>query len=70
MEDSRENDRSNIDDESSILDVLVSAFDFDSDAILLGYPTYAEHTERSHRHHWKLKNSSLSAWYCIRRRVV
>ena len=65
MEDSRENDRSDIDDESSILDVLASAFDFDLDAILLGYPRYAEHTERLHRHHWKVKNSSLPAinWF-------
>ena len=31
------------------------------DAILLGYPRYAEHTERLHRHHWKVKNSTLLA---------
>ena len=41
--------------------MLEVAFDFDSDAILLGYPRYAEHTERLHRHHWKVKNSSLPA---------
>ena len=64
MEDSRENDRSNVDDESSILDVLVSAFDFDLDAILLGYPRYVEHIERLHRHNWKVKNSSLPALTC------
>ena len=37
------------------------AFDFDSNAILLGYPRYAEHTERLHRHHWNVKISSLPA---------
>ena len=36
-------------------------FNLDSDAILLGYPRYAEHTERLHRHHWKVKKSSLPA---------
>ena len=61
VEDSYENDRSDVDDESSVLDVLVSAFDFDLDAMLLGHPRYVEHTERLHRHHWKMKNSSL-AW--------
>ena len=44
-------------------DVLEVVFDFDSDAILLGYPRYAEHTERLHRHHWKVKNSSVPAMY-------
>ena len=41
MEDSRENDRSEIDEKSSMLDVLASAlnFDLDLDAILLGYPS-------------------------------
>ena len=39
----------------------VFSFDFDSDAILLGYPRYAGHTEPLHRHHWKVKNSSLPA---------
>ena len=61
MEDSRENDRSEFDEKSSILDVLVSAFDFDLDAILLGYPRYAELTERLYRHRWKVMNSSLPA---------
>ena len=61
MEDSRDNDRSDINDESSILDELASAFAFNLDAILLGYPRYAEHTEPFHRHHWKVKNSSLPA---------
>ena len=41
--------------------MYVFAFDFDSVAILLGYPRYAEHTERLHRHHWKVKNSTLPA---------
>ena len=49
-EDLRENDRSDVDEKSSILDMLEVAFDFDSDAILLGYPRYAEHTKRLHRH--------------------
>ena len=50
-------------EKSSIFDMLVVAFDFDSDAILLGYPRYAEHTKRLHRHHLKVKNSSLSAYH-------
>ena len=29
--------------------------------ILLGYPIYVEHTDRLHRRHWKVKNTSLSA---------
>ena len=36
---------------SSILDMPEIAFDFGSDAIILSCPRYAEHTERSHRHH-------------------
>ena len=46
-------------EKSSNGDMDVFAFDLDSDAILLGYPRYAEHSERLHRHHWKVKNSSL-----------
>ena len=61
VEDSHGNDWSDIDNKSSILDVLVSAIDFDLDAIILGYPRYAGHTERLHRHHWKVKNSSWPA---------
>ena len=61
MEDSRGNDRSDIDEKSSTLDMLEVAFDFDSDATRLGCPRYAEHTEQLHRHHWKVKNSSLPA---------
>ena len=48
-------------DQSSIIDMLVVVHDFDSEAILPGYPRYAEHTERLHRHQWKVKNSSLPA---------
>ena len=40
-------------------DMDVFAFDFDSDATLLGYPRHAEHTERLHLHYSKVKNSSL-----------
>ena len=38
IEDSRGNDRSDIDEKSSILDILEIAFDFDLDAVILGYP--------------------------------
>ena len=48
-------------EKSSNEDMHVFAFDFDSDAILLGYPRYAEHAEPLHLHHWKLKSSSLPA---------
>ena len=41
--------------------MLEVAFNFDSDAILLGSPRYEVHTERLHRHHWKVKYSSLPA---------
>ena len=61
MEDSRENDRSDIDEKSLTLDMLEVAFDFDFDVILLGYPRYAGRTERLHRHHWKLWNLSSPA---------
>ena len=60
-ENENENDKKGIVEKSSNGDMLEVAFDFDSDAILLGYPRYAEHTERLHRHHWKVKNSSLPA---------
>ena len=59
--DSHEIDRLNICRKSSIFDVLEVAFDLGLDTILLGYPRYAEHTERVHRQLWKLKNSSLAA---------
>ena len=48
-------------EKSSILDVLEVAFDFNSDAILLRYPRYAENTKRMHGWQWKVKKSSLSA---------
>ena len=43
----------------SILDMLEVALNFDLDAILLGYPRYAEHTEQLYRHYWKVNNSRL-----------
>ena len=61
VEDFRENDKTDIDEKSPIIDMLEVAFDFDSDAIPLGYPRYAEYTKRLHRHHWKVKNLSLPA---------
>ena len=64
VEDSRENDKNDINEKSSMIDVCV-CFDFDSVAILLGYPRYAEHTERLHRHHWKVKNSTLPAMHTV-----
>ena len=63
VEDSDENDKRGIIEKSSNGDVLEVAFDSDSDAIILGYPRYTEHTERLHRHHWRVKNSSLPAIY-------
>ena len=60
-EDSDENDKRGIVEKLSNGDMLKIAFDFDLDAILLGYPRYAEHTEQLHQHHWKVKNSSLPA---------
>ena len=56
-----ENGKNDIDDKSSTSDMLDVSFDFDSDVNFLGYPRYAEYTERLHRHHWKVKNSSLPA---------
>ena len=61
VEDSEDNGECCMIEKSSNGDMHVFAFDFDSNAILLGYPRYAEHTERLHRHHWKVKNSSLPA---------
>ena len=49
--DSRENDRSDMNENSSTFDMLEVGFDFDLDATLLGYPRYAEHTEPFHRHY-------------------
>ena len=39
-------DKTDNDEKSAIIDMSEFAFDFDSDAILLGSPRYAEHTER------------------------
>ena len=61
VEESDENEKIGIVEKSSNGDILEVAFDFDSDAIPLAYPKYAEHTERLQRHHWKVKNSSLPA---------
>ena len=47
----RENDKRGVDEDSSKVDMLVFALDFDSDAIILGYHRYAEKTERLHRRH-------------------
>ncbi|VDB90365.1 Bgt-20057 [Blumeria graminis f. sp. tritici] len=58
----REKDRSHIVEKSLILDMFEIAFDFHSDAILLGYTRYAEPTRRLHWHHWRVKSSSLPAW--------
>ena len=44
-----ENYRSDIDNKSSIPDMLVFTFDFGPQIILLGYPRYAEYTELLHR---------------------
>ena len=52
VENSDENGKRDSVDKLSNGDMLEVTFDFDSDAILLGYPRYAEHTERLHRHHW------------------
>ena len=56
VEDSCNNGRSDIDEKSSNLEVLSFAFDFDSDAIPLGDPRCAEHTERLPLCRWKVKN--------------
>ena len=57
--DSHEKDRSEIDEMSLILDILVIPFDVNSDEICLGYHRNAEHKELSHRHHRKVKTPSL-----------
>ena len=61
VEDSRENDKSEIDEKSSILDMLGVAFDFDSVAILIGYPKNADQTEQLHPHYCEVENLSLPA---------
>ena len=64
VEDSNENDKRGIVDKSSNRDMLESAFNFDSDAILLGYRTYAGHTERLYRHNRKVRNMSFPTLVC------
>ena len=59
--DSDENGKRGIVEKSSIGDMLEVVFDFDSDAILLGYPRYAENIERLHWQHRKVEKLSLSA---------
>lgn len=53
--------RIDIDDEWLTVGVLVFAFDFGSNATLLGSLRSAEYTERLHRHRGKMKSSSLTA---------
>ena len=52
VEDFSENDKTDLDEKSPIIDVFVFvfAFDLDSDAILLRYSNHAELTERLHSH--------------------
>ena len=59
VEGSRENDKTETDEKSLILEVFVFRNDFDWDAILLGYPRCAENTEKLHRHYWKFKNPTF-----------
>ena len=61
VQNSREEDKTNNEENSSIVDLPVLDFEFDLGAILLGYPRCAEHTERLHWHHWKVKNPTLPA---------
>lgn len=61
MKDSCEKNRTDIDEESFTVDMLALASNFDLNAKILGYLRYAGHTERLHRHHVKMKSSSLPA---------
>lgn len=55
-------ERNTIDiDESLTVDMLLFAFDSDSNATLLGYLRYAEHTVHLHWHRVKVKSSYLPA---------
>ena len=49
FEGSGENNRSDIDEGPLRVDIVVFAFDFDSNPILLEYPRCEPHTERLHR---------------------
>ena len=51
VEGSNENGKTDIEEKSSILDMLVFAIDFDSDAILLECPRCTEHTDGLHWHY-------------------
>ena len=51
IKDFRKNDRTDIDEKSSILDMLVYAFDFNLDTILNTFPRYVEGIERLYLHH-------------------
>ena len=66
VEDSSEIHRTDIDEKSPITIVSIIAFIFDSDTIFLGFLRYAGHTERLHLHHWKVKNSIMTAECAIR----
>lgn len=70
----REKTKTEIDEMSPIIDVILFAFDLNSDAILLSYPRYPGHTERLHWHHWKVMNASLpvkrSYYYADRPRTA
>ena len=64
MEGLIESGKSDIIEESSNEDMLEVALDFDSDAILLGYPRYANILSVYSRHHEKVKSSTLPAHVC------
>lgn len=49
VEDSCDNQKTDIDEKSSIIDILVLIFDFLTDTILVDYPTSAERSRRLYR---------------------
>ena len=49
-EDSDDNGRSGIIEKLSVVDTPVLIFDFDPNAVLLGYPRYLGRIERLHQH--------------------